>query len=92
MFYFDRIHFSEGIDVNKTSASREGIIFHYCYFLDKGFKFQLDVCNGCHDVLMMFINLHDIAILSTCVVDYPCIINGIGKSEVVNLLQNVDLS
>ena len=29
MFYFDRIDLSEGIDVNKTSASKECDIFHY---------------------------------------------------------------
>ena len=77
MLYFDRIDFSEGIDVNKSSVSKECIIFHYCNFLDKGFKFKLDVWNGCRDVLIMFINLNDIAILSICVVDYCCIINGI---------------
>ena len=34
------------IDVNKTSSSKECLICHYWYFLDKGFKFQPDVCNG----------------------------------------------
>ena len=29
MFYFDRIDLSEGIDVNKASASKECDIFHY---------------------------------------------------------------
>ena len=33
-------------------------------FLDKGFKFQPDVCNGYHDVLLMSLNLNDIAILN----------------------------
>ena len=36
MLYFGRIDVSEGIDVNKTSASKECIIWHYWYFLDKG--------------------------------------------------------
>ena len=30
---------SEGIDVNKTRASKECLTCHYCYFLDKGFQF-----------------------------------------------------
>ena len=38
------------IIINKTSESKEYDICHYWYFLDKGFKFQPDVCNGCHDV------------------------------------------
>ena len=31
--YGDRTDLSEGIDVNKTSASKECDIFHYWYFL-----------------------------------------------------------
>ena len=53
MLYADRFDSSEGIDVNKTSESKECDIYHYCYFLDKGFKFQPDGCNRCHNLLMM---------------------------------------
>ena len=62
MLYFDRIDVSEGIDVSKTSASKECDICHYWYFLNRGFKFQPYVCDRCHD-LLMFVNLIDIAIL-----------------------------
>ena len=57
MLYFDTIEVSEGIDVNKTIASKECDICHYCYFLNYSFKFQPNVCNISHDFLMMFINL-----------------------------------
>ena len=40
MLYFNRIDVSEGVDADKTSASKECDIFHYCYFLNKGFTFQ----------------------------------------------------
>ena len=40
MLYVDRIDVSEGIDVNKTTASKECDICHYCYFLNKGFHFN----------------------------------------------------
>ena len=46
MLYFDRIDVSEGIDINKTSKSKEHDICLYWYFLHKGFTFQLDVCNS----------------------------------------------
>ena len=62
MLHYDRINLSEGININKTSASRECIICHYWYILEKGFKFQLDVCNGCHHLLMMSMNLNNIPI------------------------------
>ena len=51
--------------------------------------FQPDVCNGCHDVLLMSIKLNDVAILNIGGVDYCCIINGISKIVAVNLLQNL---
>ena len=43
MLYYDRIDVSEGIDVDKTSASKECDICHYWYFLNYGFKFQPNV-------------------------------------------------
>ena len=62
-------------------------------FLDKWFKFQLNFCNWCHDVLMISIKLNNIAILNIRDVDdYCCIINGISKSAAMNLLGNADLS
>ena len=36
MLEYDRIDISEGIDVNKTSASKEWDISHYWYFKDIG--------------------------------------------------------
>ena len=59
MLHYDRIVISERIDVDKVSSSKECNICHYWYFLDEGFMFQPDVCNGCHDVLKS-INLDNI--------------------------------
>ena len=65
MLYCDRIDVSEGINVNKTSVSKECDICHYWYFLNYSFKFQSNVCNTRHDLLTMSINLCDVAILQT---------------------------
>ena len=92
MLYYDRIDVSEGIDVNKTSASKECDICHYWYFLNKGFKFQPYVCNRCFDLLMMSMNLRDTAILSIQGANYCCIISGISKNEAIHLMQNADLN
>ena len=40
MLYYDRIDVSEGIDVNKTNASKECDTCHYWYFLNYSSKFQ----------------------------------------------------
>ena len=92
MLYYDRIDVSEGIDVNKTSASKECDICHYWYFLNYSFKFQPNVCNRCHDLSMMSINLRNIAILNIKGSNYCCIISLISKNEVINIIQNADLT
>ena len=75
MLYYDRIEVSEVIDVNKTSASKGCDICHFWYFLNYNFKFQPNVCNGCHDLLMMSINLSNFAILNIKGSDYHCVIS-----------------
>ena len=79
MLYFDRIDVSEGIDINETSESKECNICHYCFFLDKGFKFQPNVCDGYHDLLMMSMNLSDIGILNIKDSYYNFIIRELAK-------------
>ena len=57
MLYFGSNDIFEGINVNKTSTSKECVISHYWYFLNHGFKFQPNVCNRCHDLLKWSSNL-----------------------------------
>ena len=73
MIYYDRIDVSEGIDVNKTNASKACNISHYWYFLKCSLKFQPNVCNKCYGLLMMSVNLSDIVILNIKGSDYCCI-------------------
>ena len=89
---YDRIDVSEGIDVNKTSASKECNICHYWYFLNYSFTFQPNVCNRCHDLLMVSMNLSNTAILNIKGSNYRCIISLISKKEAINLMQNADLT
>ena len=53
MLQYDRTDVSEGIDVNKTSDSKECMFRHYWHFKDVGYKFQPYVCNGCDVVSIM---------------------------------------
>ena len=86
MIYLKRIDVSEGTDVNKTSASKECDICQYWYFLNYSFKFQPNVCNRCHDLLMMSMNLSGITILNIKGSDYHRIISLISKNEAINLM------
>ena len=92
MLYLDRIDVSEGTDINKTSASKELDICHYQDFLNYSLKFQPNVCNRCHDLLMMSMNLSGIAILKIKGSDYRCSTSLINKNEAINLMQNADLT
>ena len=92
MLYYDKTDFCEEIDVNKTSASKECDVCHYWYFLNYSFKFQPNVCNRYHDLLMMSVNRSDIAILNIKGFDYRRIISLISKNKSINILQNADLT
>ena len=63
MLQYQKIDVSEGIDVNKTRASKECELCHYWFFKDVRFKFD-HVCNGCHDLLTMTYSLKNLANLS----------------------------
>ena len=86
MLYFDRTDVSERIGVNKTSASKECGICHYWHFLYYCFKFKQNVCNRCHNLLMMSMNFNNIAILNIKDSGYHCIISLISKNDALNLM------
>ena len=63
MLEYDRIGISEGIDVNKTNASKESDICHYWYFKDIGFKHEPYLCNGCYDLMQKATSFNDVALV-----------------------------
>ena len=65
---------------------------HYWYFLNYSFKFEPHVCNGCHGLWMMPVNLSGIAILNIKGSDCHCITSLISKNEAINLYQNTHLT
>ena len=81
MLRYQKIDVSEGIDVNKTSASKECELCHYWFFKDVGFKFEEHVCNRCRDLLTMTYSLKNIAILSAKGTTFRCLLMGISKNE-----------
>ena len=63
MLECDRIEISEGIDVNKTNASKECDICYYWYYKDIGFKYEPYLCNGCHDLMQKALSFNYVAIV-----------------------------
>ena len=74
MLQNDRIDISEGIDINKTDASKECMLCHCWCFKGIGYIFEPHVCNGCHDILMITYELKSIAIIHVKGVDYRCVL------------------
>ena len=88
MLRYQKIDISEGIEVNKTSPSKECKVCHYWFFKDIGFKFQEHVCNKCPDLLTIAYSLKDVAILNAKGNTYRCILMGISKNEDLKRLDN----
>ena len=69
--YYDRIDLSKWIDPVKSSNSNECMVCYYWLFIHE-FNFQDFVYNGCHDLLMLRLNLSDIVIITLEGDDYCC--------------------
>ena len=88
MLQYEKNDASEGIDVTKTSASKECEFCHYWLFKDVRFKFVEHVCNGCYDLLTMAYYLKNIAILSAKGATFRCLLMGLSKNEALKKLNN----
>ena len=86
MLQYEKIDVSEGININKTSASKECELCHYWFFKDIGFKFEEHVCNKCHDLLTMAYSLKNIAILSAKGATFRCLLMGTSKNKALKKL------
>ena len=80
MLQYNRIDISEGIDINKTSASKRCDICQYWYVLSKTFSYEPYLCNGCLVLMQKTMNFNDAAVVS---------VKGSGDRILQNILQNV---
>ena len=87
MLQYQKIDVSEGIDINKASASKECELCHYWFFKDVGFKFEEHVCIRCRDLLTMAYSLKNIAILSGKGATFRCLLMSIRKNEALKKIK-----
>ena len=92
MLKYDRLGVSKETDVNKTNASKECDTCVYWYFLDKGFKYNLYLCNGCYNLIQKAMNFHDFAIVSVKGSDYRIHLWYMGKDGAINIMKNSNLN
>ena len=88
MLEYDRIDISEGIDVNKTNASKECDICHYWYFKDIGFKYKPYLCKGCHDLMQKAISLNNVAIVYVKGSAYIILFWYMRKNDAISIMSN----
>ena len=91
MLEYDRIDMSEGIDIHKTSASKECDICHHWYFLNKGFKYEPYVSNGCHDLMQKTMSFKHVAIVSIKGNDYRIHFWCMSKNDAINIMKSSNL-
>ena len=92
MLEHDRIDISEGIDINKTYASKECDISHYWYFLHKNFIYEPYLCNGCHDLMQKAMNFNDVAIVSIKGNGYRIHIWYMSKDDAISIMNNSEIN
>ena len=90
MLEYHRIDISEGVDNNKTNASKKCDICHYWYFLGKNFKNEPYLCNGCHDLIQKAMNF-SVAIVSINGSDYKIHFWYTSKNDPINIMKNLNL-
>ena len=67
---YNRVDVPVGIVINNISGLRECIIYRYWYFLKINFRFQPEVCDGCHDLMQNTTSFNDVANVSVKENDY----------------------
>ena len=92
MLEYYRIDILEGIDTNKTSASKECNICHYWYFLDKNFNYDPYLCNGCHDLMQKAMSFKNVAIVSIKGNDYKIHFWYMSKNDAIALMTSSNLN
>ena len=91
MLQYDRIDISEGLDINKTNASKECKIGHYWYFKVIGFKYEPHLCNGCHGLMQKAVSFNNIAIVYVKGNAYRIHFWYMRKDDAINIMINSSL-
>ena len=85
---YDKIDISEGIDVNKTNKSKECMLCHYWYFLDKNFSYGPYLCDGCYIFSQKSRDFKNIAIIHIKKNEYRFYFLCMSKYEAKKLMTN----
>ena len=89
MLEYDRIDVNEGIDFNKNKLfSKKCTVCKYWYFINKNFYYQRCVCNGCHDMSLKAISMHNSEIGYNNGIAYRINFTFMPKNDALNIIKN----
>ena len=88
---YDRIDISEGIDFNKTNASKECKICHCWYFKDIGFKYKPYLCNGCYGLMQKATSFNDVAVVYVKRNAYRTHFWYMSRNDAISIMNNSNL-
>ena len=91
MLEYDRIDISEGVDINKTTLSKECDICHYWYFKDIGFKYKPYLCNDCHDLIQKATSFNTVAVAYVKGRTYRTHFWYMSKNDAINIMNGSNL-
>ena len=91
MLEFEKRDISEGIDVDMSNKSKECMLCHYWYFLDKNFSYGPYLCNGCYNIMQKSTDFKNIAIVHVKKSEYIIYFLYMSKREAKILMKNSNL-
>ena len=91
MLKYDRINISEGIDVNKINKSKECMFSHYWYFLNKNFKYEPYLYDGCYDISQKSAGFKNIATVHNKKTIYGIYFQHMSKHKAKKLIKKFHL-
>ena len=91
MLEYKRIDISEGIDVDMSDKSKECMLCHYWYFLDKNFSYGPYLCDGCYNIMQKSNDFKNIAIVRIRKSAYRILFPYMSKHEAKKLMINSNL-
>ena len=91
MLEYDKIDISEVTDINKANESKECMLCHYWYFLNKNFSYGPYLCDGCYNIVQKSISFKNILIVRGKKSVYRIYFQDMNKLEANKLMANSDL-
>ena len=91
MLVYEKIDISDGIDADMSDKSKECMLCHYWYFLDKNFSYGPYLCDGCYNMMQKYNKLKNIAIAHVKESAYRICFLYISKREAKKIMTNSHL-